>query len=102
MNLTAHFTEEEFLRTRSGLPNALPAGFRVRLVRVATKLERAREILGVPLIVSQDGGYRAPAVNHWAKGSTTSAHMFALAADWNPQNMDREWAFRKLWADFHW
>lgn len=100
MNLTTHFSEEELLRTDTGLPNELPAGFRCRLLKVATKLERAREILGGPILITS--GYRAPAVNHAVGGSTTSVHMFALAADFNPTGMDRETAFRKLWADFHW
>lgn len=67
MNLTTHFSEDELLRTNTGLPNELPPGFRVRLLRVATKLEQAREILGVPIAVTS--GYRAPAVNHAVGGS---------------------------------
>ena len=96
-SLSPHFTLAELTRSTHG-PNPVPEGFEKRLRRVAAKLEEARAILGVPLMVSPNGGYRCPSVNQSAGGSETSAHMFAMAADFNAKGLDREAAFRALWA----
>ncbi len=94
--LSPHFTLSELTTSTHG-ENLVPAGFEKRLRRVAAKLEEARAILGAPLVISRNGGYRCPAVNQAVGGSDTSAHMFALASDFNAKGWEREDAFRALW-----
>lgn len=81
--LTLHFTLDELtdsqVAARTGLDNRPPADARANLVRLATTLEHVRAILGCPVIISS--GYRCPALNTAIGGSTTSAHLRGLAAD---------------------
>lgn len=84
MNLTAHFTLEEFERTGSALPNkaSVEAAMRLRCLCAAV-LEPWRERVG-PLRVTS--GFRSAAVNEDLRrrgysASSTSQHMLGEAAD---------------------
>ena len=83
MQLTKHFTLAELTnssKARSlGLDNTPAPELVPRLVRTAEMLERIRETLGVPVIVTS--GYRAAAVNRAVGGVTSSDHMQGHAAD---------------------
>ena len=83
MQLTKHFTLAELTasgKARSlGLSNTAPPEIVPRLLRTAEMLERIRETLGVPVIVTS--GYRAAAVNRAVGGVTSSDHMQGHAAD---------------------
>jgi len=82
--LTPHITLEEFTASqtasRMGLDN-MPTGQNYENVEQCAKnMEKVRAILGEkPILISS--GYRSPAVNAACGGSSTSAHMSGLAAD---------------------
>jgi len=76
---TAHFTLEELTTTGSGLRNVPTSAQKANLALMATHvLEPLRAQFG-PLRVTS--GFRSPAVNSAAGGSSTSAHMDGRAAD---------------------
>ncbi len=81
--LTEHFTLRELTASstaqRLGLDNTPDTATVARLQALATLLERIRNHLGVPMIVTS--GYRAPAVNKAVGGVTTSDHQAGMAAD---------------------
>ena len=83
MRLTEHFTVEELQKseaaTRHGVPNICPPELAGNMLIVADHLELIREHYGVPVRVLSC--YRSPEVNKLVGGSETSAHRFALAAD---------------------
>jgi hypothetical protein len=83
MNLTKHFTLAEMqtsnTATRLGLNNTIPPELIPNARLVAEKLEVVRAAFGKPVRVHSC--YRAPSVNAAVGGSATSAHRFALAAD---------------------
>jgi len=83
MNITEHFTKEELERsntaTRLGLPNVCPPELMPNMLKVATALELVRKHFNAPVRILSC--YRAPAVNAAVGGSATSAHRFAMAAD---------------------
>lgn len=81
--LTTHFTLEELTRSatadRLGLPNWPEADDLRRLRGTAEMLQRIRDTLGHPVIVTS--AYRAPAVNRAVGGVTSSDHVKGQAAD---------------------
>ena len=83
MKLSAHFALDEFTRsdyaTRHGIDNTPPGFVLTNLRMLAARLERVRLILGTPLLITS--GYRCPLLNRAIGGSTTSAHVGGLAAD---------------------
>ena len=83
MNLTKHFTLAELTisqeAARRGLSNTPDPDALENLKVLASHLERVRELLGAPVIITS--GYRSPKVNSAVGGSRTSAHMQGLAAD---------------------
>lgn len=84
--LSEHFSLEEFTRSqtavRFGISNAPSAAIKEVLKLTARKLEQIRTALGdYPLSISS--GYRCPAVNTAAWGSTTSAHLTGHAVDFD-------------------
>jgi hypothetical protein len=83
MNLSQHFTLGEFTASqsaaRAGLDNTLPPSLYANARRVCERLERVREVLRVPIVVSS--GYRCPALNTLIGGAPESRHQLALAAD---------------------
>lgn len=84
MKLSEHFDLDELTvsetAARHGLDNT-PGTEEIENLRLlARMLESVRTILGDNVIIVTSG-YRSPAVNALVKGSTTSAHMSGLAAD---------------------
>lgn len=83
MQLTQHFTLEEFTRSGKaaelGLDNAPPPELLPRLILTAELLERIRATLGVPVTVTS--GYRSPKVNLAVGSSSGSDHPHGHAAD---------------------
>ncbi|WP_208280577.1 D-Ala-D-Ala carboxypeptidase family metallohydrolase [Massilia oculi] len=83
MHLTPHFTLQELTASqtaaRRGIDNRPNIQETRNLTRLAETLEQVRALVGRPVIVSS--GYRSPALNKAIGGSTTSAHMRGLAAD---------------------
>lgn len=89
MNLTPHFTVDEFVRSAKaqelGVDNSLPATLLPEAQRTCELLERIRVHLSrlagrqVPIWISS--GYRCLAVNRAVGSDDTSDHVRALAAD---------------------
>lgn len=83
MQLTQHFTLEEFTRSAKaaqlGLDNTPPPELLPRLILTAELLERIRATLGVPVTVTS--GYRSPKVNLAVGSSSGSDHPHGYAAD---------------------
>jgi zinc D-Ala-D-Ala carboxypeptidase len=81
--LTPHFTLEELCASefaaRNGIDNAPPPQVVANLTRLAKMLEKVRELLKKPILISS--GYRSPQLNARIGGSTKSAHMDGRAAD---------------------
>ncbi len=89
MNLTDHFTEEEFTHSdnalRLGLDNSLPDALRLNAIETCQLLERIRTLLaslaGTPVPIIITSGYRSPSVNQAAGSGSYSDHLYARAAD---------------------
>lgn len=84
IRLSPHFQLSEFTLsqagTRLGLANEPTAQALQNLTLLANLLlEPIRSLLGDPITISS--GYRSSAVNRAVGGSTTSAHLLGLAAD---------------------
>lgn len=77
--MTPHFSFEEATRTSTGLGNMPSARVAAQIGVTACHMERVREILNGPVIVSS--WYRSPAVNLTVGGSPTSDHQRGLAVD---------------------
>ena len=79
MQLSEHFTLAELTHTDTGLDNT-PNGEEIETLRVlAMFLEKARAILGQPMIITS--AFRSAAVNQAVGGVPTSAHRLCYAAD---------------------
>lgn len=85
MRLTKHFELWEFEKSqtaiRKGINNSIPVELIPNVTKLAEMLEKIREILKAPIIISS--GYRCPELNWLIGGSTKSQHMTASAADFN-------------------
>ena len=83
LNLSAHFTLEEFTRSetalRKGIDNTPPPEIVANLTELALGMEKVRELLGHPIHINS--AYRGPKVNSAVGGSKNSAHMRGYAAD---------------------
>lgn len=83
MQLTANFTLEEMVVSRTavvnGIDNTPPKDVIANLRRTCEILEIVRQEIKVPIIITS--GYRSPDLNVAVGGSKTSAHMRGLAAD---------------------
>lgn len=81
--LTEHFTLDELVRSAKAaqlkIDNTPPPEVVGRLQATAIMLERIREHLGVPVIVTS--GYRCRQLNLAVGGVTSSDHMLGQAAD---------------------
>jgi hypothetical protein len=82
--LSSHFSLEELTASqtasRNGIDNAPGRSELRNLKTLASVLERVRGALGgKPVLISS--GYRCPELNAAVGGSTSSAHMQGLAAD---------------------
>lgn len=99
-----HFPQDELEQsetaTAHGIDNSCPPEYLENLKAISWKLEKAREIIDAPLIVTS--GYRCPTLNLLVtKGaSSTGVHPCGLAADFQPTHgIDTEHAFYALQAD---
>ena len=78
--LSDHFSLEELTTTQvRGASNEPSSKILETLTDTAKRMERVREILGQPIIVTS--GYRSPLVNKIVGGSMYSAHMTGHAVD---------------------
>jgi hypothetical protein len=82
--LSPHFTLAEFTysqtASRMGLDNTPTPEAHEHLQKLAAVMEEVRTLCGSQP-VNITSGYRSPAVNQATGGSSTSAHMSGLAAD---------------------
>lgn len=85
MQLTEHFTLEEFTRStvasRLKIDNSVPDELMPNIQLTAIKLELVRKALGRPIIITS--GYRCPKLNARVGGVSTSAHTKGLAVDFH-------------------
>ena len=83
MKLSPHFSLAELTASqtaaRKGLGNTPDAVVKNNLTITAANLEKVRELLNHPIIISS--GYRSPAVNRAVGGAATSAHTKGWAVD---------------------
>lgn len=83
MQLTEHFTLDEFVRSvtaeRLHIDNTPPEALIDELRETAQMMERVREMLGAPIVISS--GYRCPTLNRAVGSKDTSAHMVGRAVD---------------------
>lgn len=84
MQLTQHFTLEEFLlsqtASRLGIRNIPTEATIANLQKLAETLELVREFFGgKPLVISS--GYRSPALNKAVGGAVSSQHIRGQAVD---------------------
>lgn len=83
MMLSSHFSLEELTRSdyakRKGIDNTPDAEVQSNLEVLANGLERVRDVLGHPILVSS--GFRSLKVNTGIGSKPTSAHVKGLAAD---------------------
>lgn len=84
MNITKHFTLEEFQRSSvadaHGIDNTIPAQYIPTLEQLCrTILEPLRAFAGQPIIISS--GYRSPTLNVKVGGVYASQHTLGEAAD---------------------
>ena len=87
--MSIHFGIEELTASeyaaRHGIDNSPNAEILANLNILMDGLERARNVLDRPMIISS--GYRSPKVNAGAGGSKNSYHMRGLAADFTCNGM---------------
>lgn len=83
MNLTKNFTLRELTASAKadelGIVNSVTPGVMPRLQETAEMLQRCRDFLGSPLVVTS--GYRCDALNRCVGGVTSSDHTRGEAAD---------------------
>lgn len=89
MNLSTHFTLDEFIQSdtaeRMGINNSLPPELGDNAIGTAAMLERIRAYLveksgrNIPIIITS--GYRCPQLNRAIGSGDTSDHRKAMAAD---------------------
>ncbi|WP_294767223.1 D-Ala-D-Ala carboxypeptidase family metallohydrolase [uncultured Rhodoferax sp.] len=83
MQLTPHFSLAELTASNKakdmGIDNTPPQELIPRLIRTAEMLERIRELLGAPVMVTS--GYRCSALNKAVGSASTSDHPQGHAAD---------------------
>lgn len=91
MNITQHFTLEEFEKSEKAeiykLDNSMPARYFRNLERLCEHvLEPLRSALQCPIVISS--GYRCKGLNEIVKGSENSQHTIGCAADFTCSKMD--------------
>lgn len=81
--MSKYFTMSEMTfsdyAARNKINNTPSAEHAANLERLMLTMDKVREVLDAPVIVSS--GYRGPALNKAIGGSKTSAHMIGLACD---------------------
>lgn len=90
MNLSEHFTLEEFTHTDTGLPNIADPDELARLKTLAIFMEKVRAILGNhPITVNS--AFRSEEVNEAVGGVPDSAHRLAYACDFTCPGFGSPW-----------
>ena len=88
MKLTKNFTLEEFERsstaTAYNINNKIPQKHYGSLYKLANILQKIRDRFGKPIRITS--GYRCEELNNLVKGSKTSQHRLAQAADITSSN----------------
>lgn len=88
MKLTINFTLEEFERSTTAaahnIDNKIPEKYYGSLYKLANMLQKIRDRFGKPIRITS--GYRCEKLNNLVKGSKTSQHRFAQAADITSSN----------------
>lgn len=88
MKLTNNFTLEEFERSSTAaahkIDNKIPENYYGNLYKLANMLQKIRDRFGKPIRITS--GYRCEELNKLVKGSKTSQHRFAQAADITSSN----------------
>ncbi len=83
MNLTRHFTLEEFIHSDMArslkIDNTPPEDMIPTMIITCKGLERIRALVGHPIVITS--GYRSPKLNRAVGGTSESQHMFGEAAD---------------------
>ena len=79
MNLTPHFTLDEFTVTNKPIDNTPSKEMIDTLRTTAYYLEQVRDLLGVAIKINS--GFRNKEVNKAVGGSSTSAHLLGYAVD---------------------
>lgn len=84
MQLTAHFSLEEFTYSSTALARGIdntPSAEVIENLKYLCQeiLEPLREHFNEPIIISS--GYRSPALNKAVRGATNSNHLYGYAAD---------------------
>lgn len=83
MNLSQHFTLQEFVRSdkaaRKGIDNTPPESVIKELERTAEVMESVRSLLGHPILITS--GYRCSALNKEVGSKPSSLHVQGLACD---------------------
>ena len=89
MQITQHFSLSEFnassVANTLNIRNELPARFYENARRLCTELEKARDILGIPILITS--GYRCAALNRAVSGAKNSYHLYGRAADLHCDDM---------------
>lgn len=103
MQLSPHFTLAEFVAsqtaTRRGIPNDPPVELYPALKLTADGLERIREIVGGPIIITS--GYRSPHLNQAIGGALSSQHVLGQAADIRVPGMSPELLAKRIDQNRH-
>lgn len=89
MNLTEHFTVEEFTASDTarqlGIINSVMDHHLPALMATALGMEQVRALFGRPIIITS--GYRNPAVNAAVGGVPNSAHALGWACDFHVHDL---------------
>lgn len=81
MQLSQHFSLAELTVTNTGLKNEPSPVIVERLILLADRMEKVREVLGVPILISS--GWRSDAVNTAVGGVKTSDHRNGFVCDFS-------------------
>lgn len=81
MQLSQHFSLAELTVTNTGLKNEPPPFIVERLILLADRMEKVREILGAPVLISS--GWRSDIVNAAVGGVKTSDHRNGFVCDFS-------------------
>ena len=105
--ITPHFTLHEITESvaarQHNLPNNLPPELYQNALRMCQFLEEIREhmrTINPSAYIKVTSLYRSPAVNKAVGGSATSAHMKALACDFEVQGIDNITVCREIAKKF--
>lgn len=98
MKISEYFTERETIisaeGTKRGIKNIPNQDEKVNILYTASRMDKVRKYLGVPLIVLS--WFRSEVLNTVVGGSKTSAHRYGLAVDVYSTKMESKEIYNKL------